>query len=649
MKKAIILLSLCLVSIVSLAQSQISEAVNKQVRDSIFHKADLISDDIQRSEYLRYAFQQHIGLESATEYLDAALALCIRKKLNTEELWVLFDYCRQYEYRAELVKEEEWLAKLKKASYQYKEYSFYYTMWFSVLQAHCSQGNTEYAILQAKEMKAEANRLNYDNGLFIASLALAQAYDFADRNKEAIAAYLQILKESPNANASSLKTIYGNLAGNYQKLKMYPEAIDALQHQLDALKKVPEDQTSDIYKSTLLGIEISLCNIYMQMEDKENLILHLRSAQKYYNKNTYIGTYIDYHALWASYYRLTKEWDKCFYEFDIALSACRGTNPFRENKVLIMQAAALLETGDFKRAAEAYKRAAIRGDSLNQSTLLKHKEAHQANYKIQNALLEKELLTKRYLFIQVSAAAIILFILIFIIIRTYLFRRQVQYSEEETRRAFETIKAADKMKECFLHNISYEIRIPLNTVVGFAEILSSESDIGDEEIIEYSAMVKSNSAKLLSLINNILDLSRLEAGMMKFNVQENDMVQLCKDAKMMVEMGTPNAVELVFNTKLESLHVELDSKWFLKLLTSLLAVPKDYTGEPYRVEYSLSKEDGNIKIVIKNSPFYHFEKEEQEQHIQLDINRLYIEAFKGSYQVLREGGETLVTIIYPIK
>lgn len=383
----------------------------------------------------------------------------------------------------------------------------------------------------------------------------------------------------------------------------------------------------------------------MQMEDKENLILHLKNAQKHYNKNTYLGTYIDYHALWGSYYKLAKEWDNCFHEFDLALSACRGIDPFNENKVLKMQAAALLEAGYHQKAAETYKKAAIRGDSLNQNILEKHEEAHQANYKIQKALLEKEQLTKRYLFIQVGGATIVLLILIFIIIRTYLFRRQLQCSEDETRRAFETIKAADKMKECFLYNITHEIRIPLNTVVGFSELLSSENDLTDEEITEYSAAVKNNSTKLLALINNILDLSRLEAGMMKFNIQENDIVQLCQDARMMVKMETPDAKELVFNTELESINLAIDSKWFLKLLISLLTVPKDYKGETCEIEYTLSKENENLKIVIKNSPLYLFGEDEQEQHILHDINRLYIETFKGSYLV---ENKTLVTIVYPI-
>lgn len=212
------------------------------------------------------------------------------------------------------------------------------------------------------------------------------------------------------------------------------------------------------------------------------------------------------------------------------------------------------------------------------------------------------------------------------------------------------MEAADKMKECFLHNITYEIRIPLNTVVGFSELLSSENDLTDEEIEEYSIAVKSNSTKLLKLINNILDLSRLEAGMMRFTVQECDAVQLCRETRMIVDMETPDIVKSTFNTELEMLQIKADSKWFLKLLTSLLSVPQEYKGEKREVEYTLSQEDKYLKIIILRSPLYQCWEDEQEQHILHNINRLYVETFKGSYQVeeKEKEKEKIVSITYPI-
>lgn len=92
-------------------------------------------------------------------------------------------------------------------------------MWLSVLQARCALGDTEYAIMQAQEMRDESTRLNYKKGNFIAALALAQAYDFAGRYDEAIEIYKQALENNPTANENGLLIIHGNLAKLYKNRK----------------------------------------------------------------------------------------------------------------------------------------------------------------------------------------------------------------------------------------------------------------------------------------------------------------------------------------------------------------------------------------------------------------------------------------------
>ena len=143
--------------------------------------------------------------------------LARRKQIHGEELWALFDYCRQYEYLADIFNQQKRLLILKEASYQYKDYAFYYTMWLSVLQARCALGDTEYAIMQAQEMRDESTRLNYKKGNFIAALALAQAYDFAGRYDEAIEIYKQALENNPTANENGLLIIHGNCGGLNKK------------------------------------------------------------------------------------------------------------------------------------------------------------------------------------------------------------------------------------------------------------------------------------------------------------------------------------------------------------------------------------------------------------------------------------------------
>lgn len=86
------------------------------------------------------------------------------------------------------------------------------------------------------------------------------------------------------------------------------------------------------------------------------------------------------------YYKLIKEWDNCFHEFDLALSSCQGAEPFHENSILKMKAEAMLEAGRYEEAANIYKTATLKGDSLNQDMLQRHEEVYQANYKSKSVI-----------------------------------------------------------------------------------------------------------------------------------------------------------------------------------------------------------------------------------------------------------------------
>ena len=78
---------------------------------------------------------------------------------------------------------------------------------------------------------------------------------------------------------------------------------------------------------------------------------------------------------------------------------------------------------------------------------------------------------------------------------------------------------ANEIKSRFLANMSYNIRIPLNNVVGFSQLLSTDNELDEEERKEYSGIIQTNSGELIQLVNDVLDLSRLEANMMKFQLQ----------------------------------------------------------------------------------------------------------------------------------
>jgi len=95
----------------------------------------------------------------------------------------------------------------------------------------------------------------------------------------------------------------------------------------------------------------------------------------------------------------------------------------------------------------------------------------------------------------------------------------VKIRTEEYRVAKERAEEADKLKSAFLANMSHEIRTPLNAIVGFSELLSGQNDI-NEEIREYFDIIKQSSNDLLRLINDIIDIAKIESGQIQFEITD---------------------------------------------------------------------------------------------------------------------------------
>ncbi len=252
---------------------------------------------------------------------------------------------------------------------------------------------------------------------------------------------------------------------------------------------------------------------------------------------------------------------------------------------------------------------------------------------------------KQYNWIIVAFVLAAIVALLLMILRAYKGQKALHLTEQEPRKALKTVDAADKMKDVFLHNTIHKIQEPLNVVVGFSSILAIENDLTPELFQEYSTAIKKNAALLFQLIIDVLDLSRLESGMMKFNISTCDAVQMCKDSKMAVEMLENNIVHLFFETKLEKATIQTDNERFLKMLISTLSAPESNKTDK-SVAYTLYIEDNQIKIVVENSPL--LEQPENIQRIKHDINRLFLEIFKGTYQYPQNLNKGDITITYPL-
>ena len=647
MKKLVFIL-LCVVSSMSFAATQDTD--DKHLRDSIFQIYQSMPVDTARTQFLKDVFVRNIDKDWSAELLDSALTSAISMKDVKSELALRYEYFRYYTFRLDGENMDKALALLKEVCYRCKLYDNYFSALHYMIQLKGSRGDTESAILESQKMREEAIRLKDSRGVFLSYVTEGKAYVFARNYEKAIECYKKAVELTSLSTEDELM-VHQYLTSAYYLFNKYPEMIAELEAQRRIIDGIIKEQPAmlDSYRGKILEIELMYCKIYLAVEDAPNLKKHLDEAAKFYNDDSFLSTVIAYNFSWAGYYYITKDWGKCFPQFELTLAAFKGTQPMYEMDIRRIMGDAYVDAGRYKEAAETYRVAVLKCDSINKATLRMNEETVQANYRIQKALLEKEIGAKRFWQIAVGGASLFVILLVWGVLRVSRIYRELAKSEHEMRESYAVVKAADKMKEVFLHNITNEIRGPLNSVVTLSDYLCQRNDLTMEQQQEYATIIRQNSEQLINLIFNILDLSRLESGMMKFNVQEYDMVQLCKDAKMRVELEEGNSVQLDFLTDLNTLLVQVDTARFLKLLSSVLMPPKR-SKEQYTIEYTLFYNGvDELKIVVTNSPLLMDAENEREREIQHAINRLYLETFQGGYQLCEEDGKQLIIITYPIK
>lgn len=617
----------------------------ENTRDSIFDLYQSQVDDKSRLHFLRSEFYIHLGQKWTVELIDSALVVVNRGNEPTNQIGVYTDYYMYYKYQTDLHKMEFYLGKLKEVSYKHNNYKTYFKLWNDVLQFYNVRGSSEYVRLEALRMKEAAEQLNYQLGVGFSYLVMARSLNCMKKYDEAVDMYRKVL-DNNEIELNTRSMVHSEIATLYLEDNKPEKSLAELDMQRAVLEQLVGGDSArrKLYSDNMLELVLSYCAAYYNLGNEHELLKHLTEAKQYYKPNCFISNYINYHLYLGCYYGMKQRWDECFKEYDIALAHFDNTQPLYERKVRRMKGRELIAAGRHREAAEHFKQLVLMGDTINKNILASHEKVNQTNYLIRNALLEKEQSEKYYNLLIVGLILMLTVAMIVVVRRARLVRQLLRQSERETRAAMQTAEGADKLKEVFLRNITHEIRIPLNTVVGFSELLAAESELTPEQIEEYSFAIKMNAKRLSQLIVDVLDLSRLESGMMKYDVQENDMVQLCRDAKMMVEMQDHNSVQIEFATTLDALPAKVDSARFMKLLSSVLAAPDDSLGT-FSVRLDLSGEEGAAKITVIGTPL--LKRDDSQQIILHDINRLYLKAFNGTYQVVKE--EEKIIIVYPLQ
>lgn len=175
---------------------------------------------------------------------------------------------------------------------------------------------------------------------------------------------------------------------------------------------------------------------------------------------------------------------------------------------------------------------------------------------------------------------------------------QLELMRRELIESKEKAETSDKLKSAFLANMSHEIRTPLNAIVGFSRIIS-ESD-NAEERREYYEIVDANNERLLQLINEILDLSKIESGIVEFTYGPVRLHTLCKEIHDAHVFRCPQRVELRFDSPDEALSIHSDKNRIFQVFSNLIGNAFKFTTEG-SVSYGYKQEGERVVFYVKDT------------------------------------------------
>ena len=160
------------------------------------------------------------------------------------------------------------------------------------------------------------------------------------------------------------------------------------------------------------------------------------------------------------------------------------------------------------------------------------------------------------------------------------------------------VKEADKLKSAFLANTSHEIRTPLNAIVGFSDLVAETDD--PEERQTYLDIIHTNNDLLLNLIGDILDFSKIEAGMLKYNIEEANIKELCMEVYLSGSLKIKPGVKLLFDKNSPTVTLRTDPQRILQVIANFVNNAIKFTSEGSITIFYETKEN-EVKVCVRDT------------------------------------------------
>lgn len=648
-KKLLLTLFCCFMAIVNATATRTDAKT-----DSLLRVVRALPPDTTRLVALTQIIRTELMNNRCIELADTLLNESLRQKNDTYISQAAYFHATYYYNHTLQDSVTKWLNFMQPYVQRSNNWEYYFNAKRFQINLYSYQERFELAIEEAAKMKREAVSRNSKHGLASACLCMGNAYIGSQRWNEGIKSLEEGYQNLKGDEFISMKfavltqLIYASkeVRDNTKQLKYLRELAFIAN---DFSKGKPKQKVG--YIDIFFYIEIYYAYYYIGTQQYPLAYKHLVQSKDFLSKNTYFMYRKLYYDAYARYYEGTKQYDKAVAYIDTTIEMTKQDIPINYADQLLKKANILFKAGLDKEALPYYELVQQIKDSLSISVAEKQLEQIKSSFDLSNIELEQTKLNNN---IQLAGLIVIILAvlgLFGVMFRSAHVRKALKHSADEVLKAAQTVSETNKMKNNFLTNMSYNIRTPLNNVVGFSQLLALEPEMEEDARKKYATIIQSSAEELLILVNDVLDLSRLEARMMKFQIHEYDIVALCNEALYMVRTKEDQTgIDIRLHTELESQMIQADTTRLSQSLLSVLTYPKP-CEQKREIQMTLSHIQNGAFICIRvcNSPLTDNAFTTQCTIIRHEINRLLWEWFGGSYEIEADTpkGPTII-FTYPV-
>ena len=440
-------------------------------------------------------------------------------------------------------------------------------------------------------------QINDQRGISVTLTNIGNLYLTTSKYDEAADHFSRALKiDSMNNDREGIFINLLNIGVAHQKKGSYEKALEKFYAALDEAKALGYEE----------DVALLLGNIGSTLRQQGKLDESLRSLLEAHKIQTE-NNFDDAHTLndiAETFLEMQKPAETKKYA-QMAIESSKKSESLRQHRYgLLNLSIAYEKLGDFKNAYDALTQSEKLKDSMFNMDKAKQMDELQVQYESEKKEQTIQLLTEQKAAANFRRNAYLAGGVFIALLLLLLYNHQ-RVRSRKNRQMFEKGQEVEKMKSSFFSNISHEFRTPLTLILGPIEMIRAETK--DPKINNQLNVMQGNANRLLSLINQILDLSKLESGKLTLDLARRDLVSVVKGVTMTFHsMAESRQIQLDMDIEADHLELNFDIEKIETVLINLLSNAFKFTPDKGRIEVKMNsftdkKQESFCRIIVRDT------------------------------------------------